>query len=336
MRFLYPAAIAVMALMALVSHADAQSRPSASTQLEQTYPNKPIRLLVPFAPGGSIDIAARILGAPLGQALGQNIVIDNRPGSGGLIAMQETARANLDGYTMILATGAQMGIAPALYARPGYDPVKNFAHVIHLTDTPLILIVHPQLPVANAREFIAFTQVPANRGKVNAASTGNGTYTHLTIELFKSQTGAELTHIPYKGAAPAINDLLGRQVQSMFTTTASAQSYIAGGRVRALGVTSAKRSPAMPDVPTFTEQSIAGLTVSSWNGVLMPAGTPAPVVARVAAECGKALQLAEVRSRLATLGAEIAGVSGEPFTRMVREDVARWAGVVKAAGVKVE
>ena len=332
---LFKRSVALLFMLVASSYAQAQAAGLASAT-GAVYPTKPIRLLVPFVPGGSIDIAARILGAPMAQALGQNIVIDNRPGSGGLIAMQETARANPDGYTMILATGGQVGIAPALYARPGYDPVKDFAHVMHLTDTPLILIVHPQLQAANAKEFIAYTQAPANRGKVNTASTGNGTYTHLTTELFKSLTGADLTHIPYKGAAPAINDLMGRQVQSMFTTTASAQSYIAAGRIKALGVTSLKRSPSMPEVPTFAEQGIAGLTVSSWNGLVMPAATPAPVVSRIAAESGKALQGADVRSRLAALGAEIAGVPGEPFTRMVRDDVLRWAKVVKAAGIRVE
>lgn len=300
----------------------------------QNYPTKPIRLLVPFAPGGSTDIVARLFSGPLGQGLGQTVVVDNRPGSGGLIATQETARANADGYTMILASGAQMGIGPALHARAGYDPVKDFAHVIHLTDTPLVLIAHPALPVAGAKELIAYSQ--ANRGKLNTASTGNGTYTHLTLELFKSLTGADLTHVPYKGAAPAINDLLGGQVQTMFTVTASAQPYTSSKRLKALGVTSAKRSAAMPDVPTFAEQGVQGITVSSWNGVSMPVGVPATIVSRVASEFSKALQTPEVRTRLATLGAEIAGVSGEPFARMVREDVARWAKVVKSAGVKVE
>lgn len=300
----------------------------------QLYPSKPIRLLVPFAPGGSTDIVARLFSVPVGQGLGQTLVVDNRPGSGGLIATQETARANPDGYTMILASGAQMGIGPALHPRAGYDPVRDFVHVIHLTDTPLVLVAHPQLPVASAKELIAYSQ--ANRGKLNTASTGNGTYTHLTLELFKSLTGADLTHVPYKGAAPAINDLLGRQVQTMFTVTASAQPYTASGRLKALGVTSPRRSPVMPDVPTFAEQGVAGINVSSWNGVSMPAGTPAAAVSRVSAEFMKALQSGDVRSRLATLGAEIAGVAGEPFARMVREDVARWAKVVKSAGVKAE
>lgn len=306
----------------------------ASYAAAQDYPNKPIRLLVPFAPGGSTDVAARILGIPVGQALGQNIVIDNRPGSGGLIATQEAARAAADGYTLLYASGAQMGISPALHAKPGYDPIKSFTHVIHLTDTSLVLVVHPALPVTSAKAFVAYTL--ANKGKVNAASTGNGTYTHLTIELFKAQTGADLTHVPYKGAAPAMNDLLGRQVQSMFTSIASAQQHIVGGRLRGLGVTAPKRSRSLADVPTFDESGITGLHVSVWIGIAAPAGTPAPIVARLAREFGQVLQQPDVRERLAGLGSEVAGDSGEPFTRMVREDVARWAKVVKAAGIKLE
>ncbi len=300
----------------------------------QAYPNKPIRLLVPFAPGGSTDVAARILGTPVGQALGQNIVIDNRPGSGGLIATQEAARAAADGYTLLYASGAQMGISPALHAKPGYDPIKSFTHVIHLTDTSLVLVVHPALPATNAKAFVAYTL--ANKGKVNAASTGNGTYTHLTIELFKAQTGADLTHVPYKGAAPAMNDLLGRQVQSLFTSIASAQQHIVAGRLRGLGVTSPKRSRSLADVPTFDEAGMSGLHVSVWIGIAVPAGTPAPIVARLAREFGLALQQTEVRDRLASLGSEVAGESGEPFTRMVREDVARWAKVVKVAGITLQ
>lgn len=300
----------------------------------QAYPTKPIRLLVPFAPGGSTDVAARILGGPVGQALGQNIVIDNRPGSGGMIATQETARANADGYTLLYGSGAQMGISPALHAKPGYDPVKSFVHVIHLTDTPLVLVVHPALPAANAKEFVAYTL--ANKGKVNAASTGNGTYTHLTIELFKMTTGADLTHVPYKGAAPAMNDLLGRQVQSLFTSVASAQPHIAAGRLKALGVTAPKRVRSLADIPTFDEAGMSGLHVSVWTGISVPAGTPKVVTERLAREFGRVLQQPEIRERLAALGSETAGQSGEAFARMVREDVARWAKVVKAAGVRLE
>ncbi len=306
----------------------------AAKDASSGYPAKPIRLLVPFTPGGSQDVTARLVSGPVQQALGQNIVIDNRPGSGGLIATQEGARATPDGHTLLLTTGAQMAIAPALHAKPGYDPIKSFAHIIHLTDTPLALVVHPGVPAASVKDFVAYTQ--ANRGKVNIASTGNATYTHLTIELFKSITGADATHIPYKGAAPAVNDLLGRQIHALFTSTASAQPHTSAGRLKALAVTAPKRSSAMPDVPTFTEAGVSNLNVSVWVGIFAPAGVPAPIVERLAHEYGKALQAPEVRERLVNLGADPNGATGAAFTRMVRDDMTRWAKIVKGAGVKLE
>lgn len=298
------------------------------------WPSKPLRLLVPFTPGGSQDVTARLVSLPVQQAIGQNIVVDNRPGSGGLIATQEGARGTPDGHTLLLSTGAQMAIAPALHANPGYDPLKSFVHIIHLTDTPLALVVHPGVPVASVREFIAYTH--ANKGKVNVASTGNGTYTHLTIELFKSLTGADVTHVPYKGAAPAMNDLLGRQIHGLFTSTASVQPHTSAGRLKALAVTAPKRSAAMPDVPTFAEAGVPNLNVSVWVGISAPAGVPPPVVERIAREYARALQQPDVRTRLLNLGAEPNGDTGASFTRMVREDVARWAKIVKTANVKVE
>lgn len=298
------------------------------------YPSKPIRLLVPFTPGGSQDVTARLVSVPVQQALGHNIVVDNRPGSGGLIATQEGARAAPDGHTLLLSTGAQMAIAPALHANAGYDPLKSFVHIIHLTDTPLALVVHPGVPVNSVKEFIAYTH--ANKGKVNVASTGNGTYTHLTIELFKQLTGADVTHIPYKGAAPAMNDLLSRQIHGLFTSTASVQPHTSAGRLKALAVTAPKRSVAMPDVPTFAEAGVPNLNVSVWVGISGPAGVAPAIVDRLAREYGRALQVPDVRERLINLGAEPNGETGAAFTRMVRDDVARWAKIVKAAGVKLE
>jgi tripartite-type tricarboxylate transporter receptor subunit TctC len=307
----------------------------ASTDVAaQSYPTRPIRLLVPFAPGGSQDVGARLVSVPVGQALGQHVVIDNRPGSGGLIAAQEAARATPDGYTLFMASGAQLGISPALRANVGYDSVKSFIHVIHIGDTPMMLIAHPALPVATAKELVSYSL--ANRGKLNTASTGNGTYTHMTLELFKQITGADLTHVPYKGAAPAINDLMGRQVQTMFTSTASAQPYTSTGRLKAIAVAAPKRSRAMPDVPTFGEQGIAGLEVSSWVGISVPAGVPAAVVDRLAREFGAALRVNDIRDRLDGLGVEVSGTTGEAFSRMVRDDVQRWAKVVRVAGIKIE
>jgi tripartite-type tricarboxylate transporter receptor subunit TctC len=317
--------VAALAVGAALPNASAADRPG--------YPTKPIRLLVPFTPGGSQDVMARLLAASIAQSIGRNIVVDDRPGAGGLIATQEVARANNDGYTLLLSSGAQMSIAPALRSGVGYDPLKSFIHVIHLIDAPLVLIAYPAFPPATVSELVAYTK--ANPGKVSTASTGNGTYTHLTTELFKMLTGADLTHIPYKGAAPAITDLMSRQVQTMFTQTASAQPYTSTKRLKALGVTATRRAAAMPDVPTFAEQSVK-LNVSVWVGISVPAGTPRPVVQRLATLFGAALQQADVKERLASLGQEVNGSSGETFTRLVRDDVAMWAKTVKAAGVKVE
>jgi len=307
---------------------------AAAAREDSAYPSRPIRLLVPFTPGGSQDVTARLVSVPVQQNLGQNVVIDNRPGSGGLIATQEAARATPDGYTLLLSTGAQMAIAPALHAKAGYDPVRSFVHIVHLTDTPLALVVHPGVPVASVKDFVAYTH--ANKGKVNVASTGNGTYTHLTIELFRQITGADVAHIPYKGAAPAMNDLLSRQIHALFTSTASVQPYTSSGRLKALAVTSPKRSAAMPDVPTFTEAGVPNLNVSVWVGISAPTGVPMPIVGRLAREYAQALNATEVRTRLLNLGAEPNGQTGPAFAAMVRDDVARWAKIVKAAGVKVD
>jgi len=307
---------------------------AAAAREDSAYPSRPIRLLVPFTPGGSQDVTARLVSVPVQQNLGQNVVIDNRPGSGGLIATQEAARATPDGYTLLLSTGAQMAIAPALHAKAGYDPVRSFVHIVHLTDTPLALVVHPGVPVASVKDFVAYTH--ANKGKVNVASTGNATYTHLTIELFRQITGADVAHIPYKGAAPAMNDLLSRQIHALFTSTASVQPYTSSGRLKALAVTSPKRSAAMPDVPTFTEAGVPNLNVSVWVGISAPTGVPTPIVERLAREFAQALNATEVRTRLLNLGAEPNGQTGPAFAAMVRDDVARWAKIVKAAGVKVD
>ena len=318
------------ALLAAAASASAADRASPS----KPYPSKPIRLLVPFTPGGSQDVTARLVSIPVQHALGTNIVVDNRPGSGGLIATQEGARAAPDGHTLVLSTGAQMAIAPAIHAKPGYDPLKGFVHIVHLTDTPLALVVHPGVPAANVKDFVAYTR--AEKGRVNVASTGNATYTHLTIELFRSLTGADVTHIPYKGAAPAMNDVLSRQVHALFTSTASVQPHTAAGRLRALAVTSSRRSQAMPEVPTFAEAGVRNLEVSVWVGVSAPAGVNPAIVDRLAREYARALQAPDVRERLVNLGAEPNGESGAAFTRMVRDDVARWAKIVRAANVKLE
>jgi len=299
----------------------------------QPYPAKPVRLLVPFTPGGSQDVIGRLLAQKVGDAMGQTIVVENKPGAGGLIATQEAARAAPDGYTIFLSTGAQMAIEPALNPKAGYDPLKDFAHVIHLGDAPLVLLAVPSLPAASVNDLVAMSK--AKKGSINTASTGNGTYTHLTLELFKAASGADLTHVPYKGAAPAFNDLMGGQVQTMFTTTASAQPYTSTQRLKALAVTSPRRSPMMPDVPTFAESGVP-IDVSVWIGIAAPAATPAPVVERLNAEFNKALAAPDVKAKLAALGVDPVGGTTAAFTKYVKDDVDRWAKIIKAANIKIE
>jgi tripartite-type tricarboxylate transporter receptor subunit TctC len=306
---------------------------SATPACAQTYPAKPLRLIVPFTPGGSQDVIGRLFAQKVGDALGQTVVVENKPGAGGLIATQETARSAPDGYTMFLSTGAQMAIEPALNAKAGYDPQKDFVHVLHLADAPLVLLATPALPAATVRDLIALSK--AQKGTINTASTGNGTYTHLTIELFKQASGADLTHVPYKGAAPAFTDMLGGQVQTMFTTTASAQPYTSTNKLRALAVTGPHRSPMMPDVPTFAEAGVP-LDVSVWIGISVPAGTPAPIVERLNAEFNKALAAPDVKAKLAQLGVDPVGGSSAAFTQFVKGDAERWAKIVKSANVKVD
>jgi tripartite-type tricarboxylate transporter receptor subunit TctC len=301
--------------------------------LAQPYPAKPIHLLIPFTPGGSQDVIGRLLAQKVGDALGQTVVVENKAGAGGLIATQEEARAAPDGYTILLSTGAQMAIEAAINPKAGYDPMKDFVHVVHIGDAPLVLLAVPSLPVGNVKDLVALSR--AKPHTINTASTGNGTYTHLTIELFKVASGADLTHVPYKGAAPAFNDLLGGQVQTMFTTTASAQPYTSTQRLRALAVSSPKRSPMMPDVPTFAEAGTP-LDVQVWIGIAAPAGTPAPVVERLNAEFNKALASADVKAKFATLGVDPVGGSSAEFTQYVKADVERWAKIIKAANIKVE
>ena len=304
-----------------------------ATALAQPYPTKPIRLLVPFTPGGSQDVIGRLLAQKVSESTGQPVVVENKPGAGGQIATQEEARAAADGYTLLLSTGAQMAIEPALNAKAGYDPLRDFVHVIHLGDAPLVLLAVPSLPVTGVKDLIAMSK--AKPGSINTASTGNGTYTHLTLELFKAASGADLTHVPYKGAAPAFNDLMGGQVQTMFTTTASAQPYTSSQKLRALAVTSPKRSPMMPDVPTFAEAGVP-LDVSVWIGIASPAATPPAVVERINGEFNKALSAPDVRARLAALGVDPAGGTTADMTQFVRSDAERWAQIVRQANVKVE
>jgi tripartite-type tricarboxylate transporter receptor subunit TctC len=300
----------------------------------QGYPDRAVHLVVPFTPGGAQDVIGRLVAQKLGDALGQPVVVENKAGAGGIIAAQEVARAAPDGYTLLLSTGAQITIAPSLHRDLNYDPVRDFTHIVHLLDTPLVLLANPDVPVNTVKDVLDYAR--AHKGELNCASTGNGTYTHLTLELFKSITGADITHVPYKGAAPAFTDLMAKQVQVMFTSTASAQPYTSTKRLRAIAVTSPKRTSMLPDVPTFAEAGIKGLDVSVWIGISAPAKTAAPVVERLNAEVNKLLKDREVLARLDQLGTEPAGGTAAAFTSMVRADAQRWSDLIRKTGIKAE
>ena len=298
----------------------------------QNYPSKPIRFVVPFTPGGSQDVIARLFAHKLFDSVGQQVVVDNRGGAAGLIAAELVAKAPKDGYTIFLVTGGPISLAPALHANLPYDPVRDFAPVTQLVDTPMALIVTPSLPVKSVADLIAL----AKAKPLNYASTGNGSISHLTMEALKHATGINATHVPYKGAAPAFIDMLSGQVSLMFTATASAAPYTSSGKLRALAVASRKRTATMPEAPTLIEAGIKSFESTVWVGVSATGGTPQPVIKKLHDEFVRALQAPELRERLAALGADPVGSAPDEFAALIKEDIARWAKVVKASGVHLD
>jgi len=300
----------------------------------QAYPAKPIRLVVPFPAGGTTDILARAVGQKLTEAWGQPVVVDNRPGAGGNIGSELVAKAAPDGYTLLMGTVGTHAINASLYAKMPYDHIKDFAPVILVAGVPNVLVVNPAVPVNSVQELIAYAK--ANPGRLNFASSGSGTSIHLSGELFKVMAGVQMTHIPYKGSSPALQDLIGGQVQLMFDNLPSALPQIKGGKLRALAVTSATRAAALPDVPTVAEAGLPGFEASSWFGVLAPAGTPVAIIARLNAEIAKWLASPEAREKLAGQGANAAGGSPEDFAKHIAAETAKWQKVVKESGAKVD
>ena len=326
-RATWPALVA--AAMALVAGVAA---PDASAQA--AWPSKPIRIVVPFPPGGTTDILARAAAQKMSEAWKEQAVVDNRPGAGGNIGAELVAKAPADGYTMLMGTVGTHAINASLYAKMPYDHVRDFAPVILVAAVPNVLVVHPSVPVQSVGELIAYAK--ANPGKLNFASSGSGTSIHLAGELFKVMAGVQMTHVPYKGSAPAIADLVGGQVQLMFDNLPSALPQIKAGRLRALGVTSAQRAPALPDVPTIAESGLPGYEASSWFGLLAPAGTPHDVVAKVNGEVARWLASPEAKEKLLSQGANAAGGTPEDFVRHIAAETAKWQQVVKASGAKVD
>ncbi len=298
----------------------------------QPYPAKAIRLVVPQSAGGSTDMVARPLAAQLTQSLGQPVVIENRPGAGSVIGTDLVAKAPPDGYTL-LAVAASVTMSPSLYKLP-FDPVRDLAAISQLTSLPNILVVHPSLPVKSVSELIAF--VKARPGQLNFGSSGIATGTHLSMELLMYMTGLKMVHVPYKGGSLNVNALIAGETQVNFSTMSTALPHVKTGRLRALAVSTAKRSAAAPEVPTIAEAGVKGYDYSSWIGLLAPAKTPSNIIARLNTESNKAVHTSEVKAILATEASEAVGTTPEEFDTIMKREVTRWQQVVKAAGIKSE
>jgi tripartite-type tricarboxylate transporter receptor subunit TctC len=298
------------------------------------YPAKPIRMILAFPPGGPTDINARAFAQKLSDQMGQQVVVDNRAGAGGNIGAAEAARAAPDGYTIFYNTSA-IAIAPALYSKIAFDPLKDFAPVVLAATVPLVLAVNPGLPVKTMQEFVAYAK--ANPSKMNYASSGAGTITHLASALFLTQMGLEMQHIPYKGSAPALVDVVSGQVQMMIDTINTVAPYAKENRLRALAIAITRRSALLPDVPTLEQAAnLPGFEMSAWQGVVVPTGTSPEIVARLNAEANKALQSADLRARLAAGGSEPLGGTSEQYAAYIRSELGRWAKVVRDSGAKLD
>jgi tripartite-type tricarboxylate transporter receptor subunit TctC len=297
---------------------------------QQTYPNRPIRLIVGPASGGPTDIVIRIFAAKLSEMWGQQFVVDNRPGAGNTLAPTIASKAAPDGYTLSQC-GISDAIAPALYKKLPFDLLTSFTPVSQIGSTPNVMIIHPSIPARSVPEFVAYTKV--NAGKINYASMGVGISTHLSVELFKSMTGANLTHVPYKGATLAFTDLIGGRIAMQTSNLPAFLDPIRTGKVRALGVTTLKRNAQVPDVPTIAESGVPGYEVTVWYGICTPAGTPRPIVARINADMNKALNMPDLRQRLEVQGVEASPTSAEAFVAFIKSETTKWAKVVKDAGI---
>jgi tripartite-type tricarboxylate transporter receptor subunit TctC len=300
----------------------------------QNYPVKPVRLIVPFAAGGNVDITARQIAPGLSELLGQNFIVDNRVGAGGVIGAEAVAKAAPDGYTLMMGSNSTVSVAPSLYPKLAYHPVRDFAPVSLVATTPFVLVVHPSVPVKSVKELIALAKTKS--GRLAMASGGTGSSNHLVGELFQSLTGAKFTHVPYKGAGPAGVDLMAGQVDLLFDQLSSSVGPLKSGRIRALAVTSAARTAVFPDIPTMKEAGVADFEVTNITGVLAPAGTSADIIGRLNAAILKVLGSASVKERFAGLALEPAPSTPEQFSVYIKEDFARWTKVVKDASIKVD
>lgn len=299
----------------------------------QPFPNKPIKIIVPFPAGGTVDFFARVVSTKLSDALGQSVLVENKAGAGGNIAAEAVAKASPDGYTLLMGSEV-VAINTSLYSKLAYDPVKDLAPITLVGTVPNILIVNPSLPVNSVKELIALaTKTP---GKISFASTGQGTSSHLSSELFKLMANVDLLHIPYKGGPPAVADLIGGQVNMMFINMPTGLAHVKSGKARVLAVSSARRAAQLPDVPTVDQAGLKGFETAAWSGLYAPAGTPPEVIARLNAEVVKILKMPSVKEQLAGQGAEPVGDTPEEFGRFTRDEIAKWAKLIKISGAKIE
>lgn len=303
----------------------------SSAALAQAYPTKPIRVIVPYATGGATDLTARLVGQKMQAALKQNVIVENRPGAGGVIGADVVAKAPPDGYTVLVGVPAEMAILPQLQKVP-YNVARDFAPVTLAAVTPLILVVHPSLPVKTVKELVAF--VRARPGQVSYASAGTGGVQHLAAELLKITTRIDMVHVPYKGAGPVMPDLIGGHIPMFFSGMPPAMPHVRAGKLRPLAVTTTKRSPAAPDVPTMVESGMPGFDISNWFAYFVPAGTPADVISKLNAEVNRGLQFQDVKEKLANVGAEAVGTTPEALGKFVRAETEKFARLIKASGAK--
>jgi len=301
---------------------------------QEAYPSKPVRIIVPFAAGGVADLLPRIVGEKLAQKWGQPVVIENKAGASGNIGMAEGARAEPDGYTLVLAPTGNLTVNPTLFPKLPFDTQHDFTAVTLLAESPNVLVVHPSVPARTFRELIAYAK--ANPGKLDYASPGAGSGAHLAGELLDLEAGIKAVHVPYKGIAPAVNDLLGGNVHMMFAGISTVLQHVKSGKLVALAIASPKRSPQLPDVPTVAESGLPGFDVTSWYGIVTRSGTPAPVVQKIQRDMAEALQSEDVRAKLGGLGLEPVGDTPQQFDALIRAESRKWGDIVQRAGIKVE
>ncbi|MPZ45911.1 MAG: tripartite tricarboxylate transporter substrate binding protein [Betaproteobacteria bacterium] len=299
----------------------------------QNYPNRPVRFIVPFAPGGNTDVQGRLIAQKLSEAWGQQVVVDNRGGAGGTLGADMAAKAAPDGYTFVLASFGNILVGPALYRKLPYDPVKDLAPVVLVSTPPGLLVVNPTLPARDVQELVAYAR--ANPGRINYGSAGNGVWNHLFGELFKSMAKIEMTHVPYKGTAPAITDLIGGQLQMMMSPFPTALPHVKSGRLRALAVTDARRSPVVPNIATVAESGLPGYAAASWFALLAPAATPKPIITKLNLDVNRIFAEPAVKAAFVSDGSEPVGGTPEDLARSIREGMAKWGKLVRDLNVQL-